>query len=129
MKTPASSWSNITGKEPPFVDSLLFKDLSGSVLRVEPDRTSAPMIDHAAHVLLDGDIPWTGWSAAYDFLVKYWGKDFRPVERRGKPVEPSEREAIVAAFESEYAAADESEPPPGNSQAVPAGSAGMAKGK
>jgi tetratricopeptide (TPR) repeat protein len=105
-----------------------FKDLSGSVLRVEPDRTSAPMIDHAAHVLLDGDIPWAGWAAAYDFLVQYWGKDFRPVERRGKPVEPSEREAIVKAFESEYAA-EEPQPPPARSQPVPAGSAGMAKGK
>ncbi len=93
-----------------------FAQLAGSVLRVEPDRTSAPMIDHAAHVILDGDIPWAAWAAAYDFLVKYWGKDFRPVERRGKPVEASERALIVAAFERDFnpeatKSAGEPEPP------------------
>ncbi len=93
-----------------------FAQLAGSVLRVEPDRTSAPMIDHAAHVILDGDIPWAAWAAAYDFLVKYWGTDVRPVERRGKPVEASERALIVAAFERDFnpeatKSAGEPEPP------------------
>ncbi len=99
-----------------------FEALTGSILRVEPDRTSAPMIDHAAHVLLDGDIPWVAWDAAYYFLVKYWGKDFRPVERRGMPVEPFEREPICAAFEKDYApAADaDAEAPPAKA-AAPAG--------
>jgi len=101
-----------------------FTDLSNSILRVEPDRTSAPMIDHAAHVILDGDVPWIAWAAAYDFLVKYWGKDFRPVERRGTPVEPGDREPICAAFEKDYAATEEPAPPPGKAQQAPAGAMG-----
>lgn len=79
-----------------------FADLGGAIVKVKPDRTSAPMIDHAANVLLDDDVPWTAWAASYGFLVKYWGKEFRPVERRGKPVEPSEREAVVKAFDEEF---------------------------
>jgi hypothetical protein len=60
-----------------------FKELSGSVLRVEPDRTSAPMIDHAAHVILDGDVPWPRAAAASQVLQGSLA------ERRGKPVGPS----------------------------------------
>jgi tetratricopeptide (TPR) repeat protein len=100
-----------------------FRELSRSVLRVEPDRTSAPMIDHAARVILDGDIPWTAWAAAYDFLVQYWGKDFRPVERRGKPVEPFERDAVRDAFDKDYAPEAEPEAPPADA-AAPAGMSG-----
>jgi tetratricopeptide (TPR) repeat protein len=79
-----------------------FAQLADAIVKVKPDRTSAPMIDHAAHVLLDDDAPWTAWSASYDFLVRYWGKEFRPVERRGKPVEPFEREAVKKMFEEEF---------------------------
>jgi tetratricopeptide (TPR) repeat protein len=79
-----------------------FGGLGESIVKVKPDRTSAPMIDHAAHVLLDDDVPWVAWAASYDFLVRYWGKEFRPVERRGKPVEPGEREAVAKAFEEEF---------------------------
>lgn len=112
-----------------------FQQLSGTVLRVKPDRTSAPMIDHAANVILDRDMPWCAWVAAYDFLVKYWGKDFRPVERRGKPVEEFEREHVTSAFETDYARMDDPQPvaaPPGGSdkkEAAAAAGAGMAKGK
>ncbi len=79
-----------------------FAQLGDAIVKVKPDRTSAPMIDHAANVLLDDDVPWAAWAASYDFLVRYWGKEFRPVERRGKPVEPSEREAVVKAFGEEF---------------------------
>jgi tetratricopeptide (TPR) repeat protein len=79
-----------------------FGALGEAIVKVKPDRTSAPMIDHAAHVLLDDDVPWAGWAASYDFLVRYWGKEFRPVERRGKPVEPFEREAVAKAFDEEF---------------------------
>lgn len=79
-----------------------FGQLAKAIVKVQPDRTSAPMIDHAGHVLLDDDVPWEAWSACYDFLVRYWGKEFRPVERRGKPVEPFEREAIAKAFDEEF---------------------------
>lgn len=79
-----------------------FAQLGQAIVKVKPDRTSAPMIDHAANVLLDDDVPWGAWAASYDFLVKYWGKEFRPVERRGKPVEPSERAAVVKAFDEEF---------------------------
>jgi len=79
-----------------------FAALGERTFHVDPELAKAPMIDHAANVLLDDDMQWTAWSAAYDFLVKYWGKEFRPVERRGKPVEPSERAAIVEEFGREY---------------------------
>jgi tetratricopeptide (TPR) repeat protein len=81
-----------------------FADLTTRV-RVDPERTTtSPMIDHAANVLLDNDVPWEGWAAAYTFLVQYWGKDFRPVERRGKPVEEHERVHVVNEFSQEYRA-------------------------
>ena len=57
---------------------------------------SAPMVDHAVTVvLLNNDMPWTAWKAAYEFLLKYWGKDFRPPEARNRPVQPSDRAGIV----------------------------------
>ncbi|MHC4136668.1 MAG: tetratricopeptide repeat protein [Planctomycetota bacterium] len=76
----------------------------GKIVRPEPEHTrqlrSAPMVDHTVRlVLLDNDMSWPVWQAAYEFLVRYWGKDFRPVERRGKPVEEFEREHIVAELE------------------------------
>jgi hypothetical protein len=103
-----------------------FAGLADAVVQVRRDRTAAPMIDHAANVLLDDDAPWSAWAAAYDFLVRYWGKEFRPVERRGKPVEPSERAAVVKAFDEEHkgpsgGASDTDEPGP-----VPAPPKGMA---
>lgn len=104
-----------------------FARLTGSILRVELDRTSAPMIDHAAHVILDGDVPWAAWVASYDFLVKYWGKDFRPVERRGKPVEPFEREPIVVAFEKDFNPETSSDGR--DEEPAPPGKTGMAKEK
>ncbi|HEX5137361.1 MAG TPA: tetratricopeptide repeat protein [Planctomycetota bacterium] len=79
-----------------------FAALGDGIARLNPELINAPMIDHAAHVLLDDDMQWAAWSGAYDFLVKYWGKEFRPVERRGKPVEPSERASIVQEFDKEY---------------------------
>jgi tetratricopeptide (TPR) repeat protein len=104
-----------------------FAGLADAITKVQPDRTSAPMIDHAANVLLDDDIPWVAWAASYDFLVKYWGKEFRPVERRGKPVEPAERAAVVKAFDEDFKgqrAQNPNEPGP-----VPGQPKGMAKGK
>lgn len=102
-----------------------FKELQQAVARVQADRTSAPMIDHAANVLLDDDIPWSGWAAAYGFLVSYWGKEFRPVERRGTPVEPFEREHVVKALQQDYAGM---RPEPGDDALAPR-DAGMAPGK
>jgi hypothetical protein len=108
-----------------------FETLAGCVVRVNPALTAAPMIDHAANVLLDGDVQWAGWSASYAFLVSYWGKDFRPVDRRGKQVEPSERQTITEAFETEFNPEAAPQPPaksaPAN--AKPGGAAGMKKGK
>jgi tetratricopeptide (TPR) repeat protein len=110
-----------------------FESLSACVIRVNPTLTAAPMIDHAANVLLDGDVPWNGWAAAYAFLVSYWGKDFRPVDRRGKQVEPSEREAITDAFEAEFNPPEEEEkapqPPSNPAPAKANANAGMPKGK
>jgi tetratricopeptide (TPR) repeat protein len=76
----------------------------GKIVKPEPEHTrqlrSAPMVDHTVRlVLLDNDMPWPVWRAAYDFLVRYWGKDFRPVERRGVPAEEFEREHIVKELE------------------------------
>lgn len=76
----------------------------GKIVKPEPEHTrqlrSAPMVDHAVRlVLLDNDMAWPVWKAAYDFLTRYWGKDFRPVERRGKPVEEFEREHVVRELE------------------------------
>ncbi|MHC4819793.1 MAG: tetratricopeptide repeat protein, partial [Planctomycetota bacterium] len=76
----------------------------GKIVKPEPEHTrqlrSAPMVDHTVRlVLLDNDMAWPVWQAAYGFLIRYWGKDFRPVERRGKPVEEFEREHIVKELE------------------------------
>jgi len=103
-----------------------FAQLSESVVRVQADRTSAPMIDHAANVILDDDVSWSGWAAAYSFLVSYWGKEFRPVERRGQPVEPFERAQIVKAFRENYAG---SAPVHEDKKSVATTDAGMAKGE
>jgi tetratricopeptide (TPR) repeat protein len=77
----------------------------GKIVRPEPEHTrqlhTAPMVDHTVSlVLLDNDMPWPVWRAAYGFLVGYWGKDFRPVKRRGKPVEEFEREHVVGELEA-----------------------------
>jgi tetratricopeptide (TPR) repeat protein len=106
-----------------------FEDLATRV-RLDPGSTrelsAAPLIDHAANVLRDNDVPWQGWAAAFDFLEKYWGKEnLRPVERRGKPVEEFEREHIVRRLEEEYATP---EAPPAPPPPAP-GKAGMAQGK
>ncbi|MHC5052691.1 MAG: tetratricopeptide repeat protein, partial [Planctomycetota bacterium] len=76
----------------------------GKIVKPEPEHTrqlrSAPMVDHTVRlVLLDNDMGWPVWQAAYEFLIKYWGKDFRPVERRDKPVEEFEREHVVKELE------------------------------
>jgi hypothetical protein len=70
------------------------------------------MVDHTVRlVLLDNDMPWPVWRAAYEFLVRYWGKDFRPVKRRGEAVEEFEREHVVAEIE-EFWRKDSEAPPP-----------------
>lgn len=93
-----------------------FAALGSGTARIKPDLINAPMIDHAARVLLDDDVKWAAWAAAYEFIVKYWGKEFRPVERRGKPVDPAERASIVREFDTEYKGAastvDTDEPGP-----------------
>ncbi len=59
-------------------------------------QRSAPLVDHTVSlVLLDDDMPWRTWSAGYEFLRVYWGRDFRAPERREKPVVVGERAAIV----------------------------------
>jgi tetratricopeptide (TPR) repeat protein len=88
----------------------------GKIVKPEPEHTrqlrSAPMVDHTVRlVLLDNDMAWPVWQAAYGFLIRYWGKDFRPVERRGKPVEEFEREHIVKELE-DFWKKDPDAPPP-----------------
>jgi tetratricopeptide (TPR) repeat protein len=88
----------------------------GTIVEAEPEHTrqlrSAPMVDHTVRlVLLDNDMPWPVWLAAYEFLIRYWGKDFRPVKRRGKPVEEFEREHVVAEIE-DFWRKDSAAPPP-----------------
>jgi len=88
----------------------------GKIVRPEPEHTrqlqSAPMVDHTVRlVLLDNDMAWPVWQAAYQFLIGYWGKDFRPVERRGKPTEEYEREHIVAELEAFWSRDPESPQP------------------
>ncbi|MHC4670248.1 MAG: HEAT repeat domain-containing protein, partial [Planctomycetota bacterium] len=82
------------------------------IVENEPDHTrqlrSAPMVDHAVNlVLLDDDMPWPVWKAAYEFLVHYWGKHFRPVKRRGQPVEKFEREHVVREIEAYWQAEEQ----------------------
>jgi len=103
-----------------------FKALS-EVVQPDPAHVehirSAPMVDHAANVLLDNDIPWPAWAAAYDFLVRYWGKDFRPVARRGQPVEESEREEVVKELKAFFSTSDDAiaaPVPPGPAAQPPA---------
>jgi len=74
-------------------------------------QRSAPLVDHTVNLVLDNDLPWTAWKPAYDFLVHYWGKDFRPPEQRGKPVEPGQRAAVVKALEAEWAGKNSSDLP------------------
>jgi len=63
------------------------------------DMKQAPLATHAALIAADGDVSWEGWLASHQFLTGYLGKEFRPVERRDRPVEPSERAAIAAEVE------------------------------
>jgi hypothetical protein len=63
--------------------------------------TNKPIANHIANtILLDGDMPWEAWKAAYEFLIGYLNKEFRPVKRRGKPVEEWEREGIVKEIDA-----------------------------
>ncbi|MHC4932178.1 MAG: HEAT repeat domain-containing protein, partial [Planctomycetota bacterium] len=63
-------------------------------------QTSKPIADHIAQtVLIDADMPWSVWKPAYEFLVDYLNKEFRPVVRRGTPVTQEERPAIVAEID------------------------------
>jgi hypothetical protein len=63
------------------------------------DLKQAPLATHVARICMDGDYPFETWKEAHAFLRDYMGKEFRPVERRGKPVEPSERAAIAKEIE------------------------------
>jgi tetratricopeptide (TPR) repeat protein len=55
-----------------------------------------PIADHVTHtILLDNDMAFAVWVKAYHFLRDYLGKEFRAVGRRGTPIEPAERRAIV----------------------------------
>ena len=87
----------------------------GKITENEPTTTrtlrSAPMVDHAVAVLLDNDIPWKGWKAAYEFLTRYWGKTFRPLERRELPVEEFERVHVVKALDEFWKKADAADTP------------------
>jgi tetratricopeptide (TPR) repeat protein len=76
------------------------------ILQIVPERSdqrSRPLADHVGYtILLDNDMPFGAWAAAYAFLVDYLGRDsFRPPERRGRPVTTEERPGIVAKL-SEY---------------------------
>jgi hypothetical protein len=63
--------------------------------------TNKPIAKHVANtILLDNDMPWEAWKAAYEFLADYLNKEFRPVKRRGKPVEESERAAIAREIDA-----------------------------
>ena len=47
------------------------------------------MVDHAvSFVLTDNDMKWPAWSAAYKFILEYWGKDYRAPGERAGPVQP-----------------------------------------
>lgn len=63
------------------------------------NQQSAPIAEHARSIVSDGDVPLEAWLEAFGFLRDYLGREFRPVDRRDKPVEPSEREAITKAVE------------------------------
>ncbi len=65
-------------------------------------QRSAPLVDHTVNLVLDNDLPWKAWKPAYNFLAHYWGKDFRPPEQRGKPVQRSQRAAIAKEIETEW---------------------------
>jgi tetratricopeptide (TPR) repeat protein len=67
-----------------------------------------PIADHVTNViLLDNDMPFDVWVKAYRFLRDYLGKEFRAVERRGTPIEPSERPAIVKEIDEFFSGGTE----------------------
>jgi hypothetical protein len=79
----------------------------GRVVKKDPAHTrnlaSAPLVHHAVElVLFDNDMPWEAWKAAFDFLKEYWGKDYRPPERRDKAVEPFERDGVVKRLREDW---------------------------
>ena len=79
----------------------------GTVVERDPSHTrtlrSAPMVDHAiSFVLLDNDMRWEAWKAAYEFLLAYWGRDYRPPEARGHAVRPDERRQITKELREDW---------------------------
>jgi len=72
---------------------------------MDPDfnrtQKSKPMADHVMWtILLDDDMPYPAWRAAYDFMQEYLGREFRPLGKRGKPITAAERPGIVREIEA-----------------------------
>jgi len=91
----------------------------GKIAETDPNQTrgltAAPLVVQTVElVLLDNDMPWAAWKPAYDFLRSYWGKDFRPSERRELPVEEFERAHVVKEIDEFWkkAKTENSEKPP-----------------
>ncbi|MGH7161935.1 MAG: tetratricopeptide repeat protein, partial [Planctomycetota bacterium] len=55
-----------------------------------------PVANHVIDLVLDNDLRLPAWLEAYRFLADYLDREFRPLAKRGTPVDPSERDAIVA---------------------------------
>ncbi len=82
-------------------------ELAG-IVDMDPSRNrelkANPVADHVTQtVLLERGARWGAWSRAYDFLVRYLNKEFRPVAQRDTPVTPEQREAIVVEIERFWA--------------------------
>ncbi len=78
------------------------------IVDMDPGRNrelkANPVADHVTQtILLDKGARWAAWSAAYDFLVRYLNKEFRPVAQRDKPVTPGQRDAILGEIERFWA--------------------------
>ncbi|MHC4959052.1 MAG: tetratricopeptide repeat protein [Planctomycetota bacterium] len=76
-------------------------------------QKSKPMADHMIWtVLLDDDMPWATWTKGYAFIVKYLGREFRPVAKRDTPVVPDDRAGIVKELEAFMGGRNAGLPPP-----------------
>ena len=66
------------------------------IVTLNPDfnreNKTQPLINQIINVvLLDDDVRWAAWKAGYEFFMDYFGKDFRPIAERNKPLEERHR--------------------------------------
>ncbi|MHC4955474.1 MAG: tetratricopeptide repeat protein [Planctomycetota bacterium] len=81
----------------------LDKAISGNA-RFNRNQRRNPVGEHVITVvLLNPDMKWEAWKAAYDFIKRYFAKDFLPPELRGKEVTPDLRKVVVDEIDAWFA--------------------------